>query len=123
MADGAASAEVAADADPAENQDQRQMAGQMTMSVWHLLTQRYHQCQSDARNKIRRLRRRKLHRWVQRKLRAWTRRLRAWTWPGWVCRRGWDPSQKVAGPDEGQADLKRLFFFNMLKEDIICCDA
>ena len=37
--------------------------------------------------------------------------------------RGWDPSQKVAGPDEGQVDLKRLFFFNVVKEDIICCDA
>ena len=27
--------------------------------------------------------------------------LRAWTWPG-------SPSQKVAGPDEGQADSMRL---------------
>ena len=35
-----------------------------------------------------------------------------WTWPG-------PPSQKVTGPDEGQADLKRLFFFNVVKEDII----
>ena len=39
-----------------------------------------------------------------------------WTWPG-------APSQKVTGPDEGQADLKRLLFFNVVKEDIICCDA
>ena len=51
---------------------------------------------------------RKLHRLVQRKLRAWTRRLRAWTWPGCVRRRGWDPSQKVAGPDEGHVDSMRL---------------
>ena len=36
-----ASAEVAADADPAEIKTQRQMAGQMTTSVWHLLTQRH----------------------------------------------------------------------------------
>ena len=56
-------------------------------------------------------------------------------------RRGWDPSQKVAGPDEGQVDSMRLdlhrlvqeaacvdavatyvdvagFFFNVVKEDI-----
>ena len=39
-----------------------------------------------------------------------------WTWPE-------SPSQKVTGPDEGQFDLKQLFFFNMVKEDIICCDA
>ena len=38
-----------------------------------------------------------------------------WTWPG-------HPSQKVTGTDEGQADLKRLFF-NIVKKDIICCDA
>ena len=62
--------------------------------------------------------------------------------------RGWDPSQKVAGPDEGQVDAMRLldsctrlvqeaacepagaayvdvagFFFNVVKKDIICCDA
>ena len=42
-------------------------------------------------------------------MRAWTRRLRAWTWPGCVRRRGWDPSQKVAGPDEGQVDAMRLW--------------
>ena len=72
-----------------------------------------------APNKMSRLRRRDLHRLVQRKLRAWMRRLRrlrALTWPE-------SPSHKVIGPDEGQADLKRLFFFNMVKEDIICCDA
>ena len=46
-----------------------------------------------------------------------------WTWPDCVRRRGRDPSQKVAGPDEEQADLKRLFFFNVVKEDIIFCDA
>ena len=40
---------------------QRQMADQMTMSVWHLLTQRHRRCQSDARNNICRLRRRDLH--------------------------------------------------------------
>ena len=51
---------------------------------------------------------RKLHRLVQRELRAWTRRLRVWTWPGCVRRRGWDPSHKVAGPDEGQVDSMRL---------------
>ena len=39
-----------------------------------------------------------------------------WTWPG-------PPSQKVTRPDEGQDDLKRLFFFNVVKEDIMCCDA
>ena len=66
---------------------------------------------------------RKLHRLVQRKLRAWTRRLRVWTWPDCVRRRGRDPSQKVAGPDEGQVDAMRLFFFNVVKEDIIFCDA
>ena len=32
-----------------------------------------------------------------------------WTWPG-------PPSQKVTGPDEGEADLERLFFFNVVKE-------
>ena len=48
---------------------QRQMAGQMTMSVWHLLTQFDHRCQSDSGpNKVSRLRRRKLHRLVRRKL-------------------------------------------------------
>ena len=31
-----------------------------------------------------------------------------WTWPDCVRRRGWDPSQKVAGPDEGQVDTMRL---------------
>ena len=40
---------------------QRQMAGQMTTSVWHLLTQRHRRCQSDSGpNKMSRLRRRKL---------------------------------------------------------------
>ena len=29
------------------------------------------------------------------------------------------PSQKVAGPDEGQVDSMRLFFFSVVKEDII----
>ena len=60
-----------------------------------------------------------------------------------VRRRGWDPSQKVAGPDEGQVDSMRLdlhrlvqeaacvdavatyvdvagFFLNVVKEDIKC---
>ena len=72
------------------------------------LTQRHRRCQSDAAA-MTRLRRRELHRLVQRKLRAWTRRLRAWTWPGCV-RETWpgSPSQKVAGPDEGQVDSMRL---------------
>ena len=61
-----------------------------------------------GRNLMSRLRRRELHRLVQRKLRAWTRRLRKSTWPDCVRRRGWDPSQKVAGPDEGQVDSMRL---------------
>ena len=48
---------------------QRQMAGQMTTSVWHLLTQRHRRCQSGSGpNKMSRLRRRKLHRLVRRKL-------------------------------------------------------
>ena len=60
---GAPSVEVAADAYPAKNiETQRQMAGQMTMSVWHLLTQWHRRCQSDSgRNKMSRLRRRELH--------------------------------------------------------------
>ena len=40
---------------------QRQMAGQMTMSVWHLLTQRHRQHQSDVHNQSSRLWRSKLH--------------------------------------------------------------
>ena len=40
---------------------QRQMAGPMTMSVWHLLTQRHRRCQSNARNQTCRLRRKDLH--------------------------------------------------------------
>ena len=36
--------EVAADAYPAKIKTQRQMAGQMTSSVWHLLTQWYRRC-------------------------------------------------------------------------------
>ena len=69
VADGAASVEVAADGNPANNQSPEQMAGQVTMSVWHLLTQRDRRCQSDSGpNKMNRLRRRKLHRLVRRKL-------------------------------------------------------
>ena len=90
VAAGAPSVEAAADVFPAEKvMTQRQMAGQMTSSVWHLLTQRHRRCQSDSGpNKMSRLRRRDLHRLVQRKLRAWMRRLRALTWPGCVRRRG-----------------------------------
>ena len=40
---------------------QRQMAGQMTMSVWHLLTQRDRRYQSDVHNQSSRLWRRELH--------------------------------------------------------------
>ena len=40
VAAGAPSVEVAADAYPAKNiNTQRQLAGEMTSSVWHLLTQ------------------------------------------------------------------------------------
>ena len=81
VAAGAPSVEVAADAYPAKNQDQRQMAGQMTSSVWHLLTQWYRRCQSDARIKYADCGGENCTRLV-RKLRAWTRRLRTWTWPG-----------------------------------------
>ena len=49
VAAGAPSVEVAADAYPAKNiKTQRQMAGQMTSSVWHLLTQWHRRCQSDS---------------------------------------------------------------------------
>ena len=49
---GAPSVEVAADAYPAKNiNTQRQMAGQMTSSVWHLLTQSHRRCQSDSCSK------------------------------------------------------------------------
>ena len=37
-------------------------------------------------------------------------------------RRGWDPSQKVAGPVEGQVDQCDYFFFNVVKEDIKCIE-
>ena len=49
VAAGAPSVEVAADAYLAKNiKTQRQMAGQMTSSVWHLLTQWHRRCQSDS---------------------------------------------------------------------------
>ena len=52
VAAGAPSVEVAADAYPAKNiKTQRQMAGQMTSSVWHLLTQWHRRCQSDSCSK------------------------------------------------------------------------
>ena len=46
---GGVSVEVAADASCRKVKTQRQMAGQMTSSVWHLLTQRHRRYQSDAR--------------------------------------------------------------------------
>ena len=56
MADGATSVEVLP-----IMKAQRQMAGQMTMSVWHLLTQRHRRYQSDVHNQSSRLWRRQLH--------------------------------------------------------------
>ena len=64
-----------------------------------------------------------MHRLVQRKLRAWTRRLRKSTWPDCVRRRGWDPSQKVAGPDEGQVDSMRQETCTRLVQEAACEDA
>ena len=71
-------------------------------SVWCLLTQRgAAEYSRTAAANIPTEAERKLHRLVQRKLRGWTR-------PGCVRRRGCDPSQKMAGPDEGQVDSMRL---------------
>ena len=83
VAAGAASVEVAADAYLAKNiNTQRQMAGQMTSPVWHLLTQWYRRCQSDScSNKMNRLRRRELHK-VGAKAACGGAALRAWTQPG-----------------------------------------
>ena len=95
---------------------------------------------------ISRLRRRgRLYRLVQRKLRAWTRRLRAWMWPGCVRRRGRDYPhrrwQDQMRDKSIQCDYRKLhrlvqeaacedavaayvdvagFFFNVVKKDIIC---
>ena len=46
-----------------------------------------------------------------------------WTWPGCVRRRGWDPSQKVAGPDEGQVDSMRPETCTRLVQEAACEDA
>ena len=46
-----------------------------------------------------------------------------WTWPDCVRRRGWDPSQKVAGPDEGQVDSMRLETCTRLVQEAACEDA
>ena len=46
-----------------------------------------------------------------------------WTWPDCVRRRGWDPSQKVAGPDEGQVDSMRLETCIRLVQEAACEDA
>ena len=60
VAAGAPSVEVAADVNPADNQDPE--ADGWLNTVQHLLTQRHRQCQSDSgRNKMSRLRRRELH--------------------------------------------------------------
>ena len=46
-----------------------------------------------------------------------------WTWPDCVRRRGWDPSQKVAGPDEGQVDSIRQETCTRLVQETACEDA
>ena len=43
-----------------------------------------------------------------------------WAWPGCVRRRGWDPSQKVAGPDEGQVDSMRLDLHKVGARSRVC---
>ena len=121
VAAGAPSVEVAADAYPARKiKTQRQMVGQMTSSVWHLLTQRHRRCQSDSGpNKMSRLRRRDLHRLVQRKLRAWMRRLRALTWPGCVRRRGRNlPHRRWQDQDEGRVDSMRLDLHRLVQRKL-----
>ena len=103
----APSVEVAADASCRKVKTQRQMEAQE--SVWSLLTQRHRRCQSDAAA-MTRLRRRELIAQVGATKAACVDAaaacvdvagLRAKTWPGF-------PSQKVAGPDEGQVDSMRL---------------
>ena len=103
---------------------QRQMAGQMTISVWHLLTQRHRRYQSDAHNQLSRRRRRKLHRLVRRKLHVRGR-------GGCVRGRGRTACEDVAritltGGGRTRRGIPnnsrsvRLFFFYVVKEDIIC---
>ena len=93
VAVGAASAEVAADADPAENRDPE--ADGWLNTVQHLLTWRHRRCQSDASDKI---------------IRPEAGRMaQGWCNKSCVRGRGRDPPQKVAGPVEGQVDSMRLF--------------
>ena len=98
VAAGAPSVEVAADAYPADNQDQE--ADGWLNTVQHLLTQRHRRSQSDSgRNKMIRLRRREWHKVGATKAACVDAAaacvdvagLRAKMWPG-------SPSQKVAGP-------------------------
>ena len=78
---------------------QRQMAGQMTSSVWHLLTQKNRRCQSDARIKYADCGGENCTRLVRGR-------------GGCVRGRGRDHPHEVAGLDEGYpilASFKRLF--------------
>ena len=115
VAAGAPSVEVAADAYPAKIKTQRQTAGQMTSSVWHLLTQWYRRCQSDARTKNADCCGENCTRLV-RKLRAWTRRLRTWTWQGSPHRRWQDWTRDT----QCWRVSNDYFFFKVVKEDIKC---
>ena len=94
VAHGAASVEVAADADPANNQGPEADGGpndnvslaptdpEVPPTSVGCAQSIEPNCGGENCTRL------------VRKLRAWTRRLRTWTWPG-------SPSQKAAGPDEG----------------------
>ena len=87
---GVSPVDVAVDADPANNQSPEADRWSNDKSVWHLLTQRDHRCQSDSGpNKVSRLRWRKLHRFVRRKLHVRGR-------GGCVRGRGWTACEDVA---------------------------
>ena len=117
MADGAASAEVAADADPAENRDPE--ADCWLNTVQHLLTQRHRRCQSDASDKI-------IRPEAEKMAQGWCNKSCVRGCGGCVRGRGRAACVDVAGiPHRRWQDRLRdksiqcdYFFFNGVKEDI-----
>ena len=95
---------------------QRQMAGQMTMSVWHQLTQRHRRYQSDAHNQLSRRRRRKIAQVGATKA-ACVDAAAAYVD---VARITLTEGGRTRWGIPNNSRSVRLFFFNVVKEDIIC---